>query len=227
MTRPVTLRHVLQRLKGMGTAQNVKVYRRHGVEGPMFGVSFANLNTLQRSIGRNHDLALGLWRTGNHDAQVLATMIADPAKFSARELETWARTLGNYVVADAFSKLVRHTPFVNSKAARWTASRNDFMGQAGWNRVSFLAMSEVSLSEADFSRYIQTIQKRIHTSNNRTRYAMNNALIAIGIRSARLKNAALRAAERIGTVTVDHGQTGCKTPDARQYILKSWNRKLA
>ncbi len=28
---------IMQKLKAMGTDQNVKVYRRHGIEGPMFG----------------------------------------------------------------------------------------------------------------------------------------------------------------------------------------------
>ena len=33
--------------------------------------------------------------------------------------------------------------------------------------------------------------------------------------------AALAAAKRIGTVEVDHGETGCQTPDAGPYIRKT------
>jgi 3-methyladenine DNA glycosylase AlkD len=192
----------------------------------MFGVSFANLNKLQKSIGRSHALAEGLWSTGNHDAQVLATMVADPAQMKSRQLDAWAKKLSNYVLADAFAKLARQSPFVKAKAGSWTTSRNEWIGQAGWVLVAYLAMSEDSLTESEFAQFISTIRTTIHTSKNRTRYAMNSALIAIGTRSARLKQKALGAASQIGTVQVDHGETECKTPNAAQYIVKSWNRKM-
>ena len=51
--------------------------------------------------------------------------------------------------------------------------------------------------------------------------AMNNALIAIGIRNARLEKLAIAAARRIGKVEVDHGETSCKTNDAEAYIKKT------
>ena len=55
----------------------------------------------------------------------------------------------------------------------------------------------------------------------RTDHAMNRALIAIGVSNARLEKPALAAAKRIGKVEVDHGETGCQTPDAAAYIRKT------
>jgi len=223
----MTLPHVMKKLKAMGTAKTATLYRRHGIEGPAFGVSYAHLNLLRKSIGVNQVLARKLWATGNHDAQVLATMVADPRAFSSSQLNTWAKALGNYVVADAFSRLVRQSRYAKAKAAAWSASGNDWIGQAGWNLVAFLALNDPKLTNTQLARYVEQIAKRIHKSKNRTRYAMNSALIAIGIRNAHLKQKALRAAAQIGTVTVYHGETRCKTPDAEQYIVKSWNRKMA
>lgn len=51
---------------------------------------------------------------------------------------------------------------------------------------------------------------------------MNGALIAIGCRNEVIRAAALAAAERIGPVDVDHGDTACDTPDARASIEKAW-----
>jgi hypothetical protein len=51
---------------------------------------------------------------------------------------------------------------------------------------------------------------------------MNRTLITIGGRSSAMRKAVLAAAKRIGEVTVDHGQTACKTPDIAQAIEKSW-----
>ena len=68
-------------------------------------------------------------------------------------------------------------------------------------------------------------EREIHTRKNRVRYSTNNALIAIGARSSRLEKKALAIAKKIGRVEVDHGETGCKTPDAASYIPKARARQ--
>jgi len=60
----MTKAEVMAQLKAMGTAQNRKVCSRHGMSGPMFGVSYANLGKLQKKIKVDHDLAEKLWATG-------------------------------------------------------------------------------------------------------------------------------------------------------------------
>ena len=47
------------------------------------------------------------------------------------------------------------------------------------------------------------------------------ALIAIGIRNGPLEKIALEAAARIGSIEVDHKETGCKTPEAVSYIRQT------
>src|SRR3990172_1099061 len=93
---------VLAELNKMGTEQNRKVYARHGVGPNMYGVSYANLGALKKKIKVDHGLALDLWASGNHDARVLATMIADPKQADDELLDGWVRDLDNYVLTDAF-----------------------------------------------------------------------------------------------------------------------------
>jgi hypothetical protein len=50
---------------------------------------------------------------------------------------------------------------------------------------------------------------------------MNNALIAIGIRNHAMEVQAMTVAAQVGVVSVDHGDTNCKTPDAASYIQKT------
>jgi 3-methyladenine DNA glycosylase AlkD len=93
----------MKQLQAMGTAQNRKVYARHGVGGPSFGVSYGNLGKLKKSIKIDHELARSLWASGNHDARVLATMVADPGAFDRKTIDAWGKDLSNYVLTDAFS----------------------------------------------------------------------------------------------------------------------------
>ena len=104
-------RDVLRKLKDMGTAQNRKVYARHGVGESQYGVSYANLRALGRKIKTDHGLAKDLWETGNHDARILATIVADPEALGARDLDTWSRELDNYVVTDAFAALAERLKY--------------------------------------------------------------------------------------------------------------------
>jgi 3-methyladenine DNA glycosylase AlkD len=211
---------VLRQLESYGTAQNRKVYARHGMTGPMFGVSYANLGKLRRQIKVDHALAEQLWATGNHDARVLATMIADPARTTARMLDAWVKEAG-CGGCTALSNLAAESPVALARVEKWTRSKDEWVGAAGWHTLASLARDHDALSDEVLAGYVDRIEDEIHSAKNRTRYAMNNALISIGIRNPKLEKRAIAAAKRIGKVEVDHGETSCKTPDAVSYIRKA------
>lgn len=221
----MTTTGTLKELKSMGTAQNRKIYSRHGVVGEMYGVSYANLGKLKKKIKVDHQLALELWATGNHDARVLATMIADPEQMKASTLDAWVRDLDNPVLTDAFAGLISRTPYAAKRIERWAGSRNEWTGRAGWHLVAQMAMRDQDLPDRYFEGHLKSIEKEIHGRKNRVRESMNGALIAIGMRSAALEKKAMTSAARVGKVEVDHGETGCKTPDAALYIKKGRARK--
>ena len=220
-------KQVLGKLKAMGTAQNRKVYGRHGVTGPMFGVSYANLGKLAKQLKTDHALAVELWDSGNHDARVLATKIADPSALTAGRIEAWKRDLDNYVLTDALAGLVAHSPHAKKKMEQWTKAKGEWAGQAGWGLVTTLAMSSEGLSDTACKGYLKRIEREIHGAKNRVRHAMNMALCGIGMRNAVLQKQAVAVARKIGKVEVDHGETGCKTPDAESYIHRGRARRKA
>lgn len=212
---------VMKQLESLGTEQNRSVYARHGVKGDMFGVSYANLGMLKKKIGIDQELADELWATGNHDARVLAAMIADPARMSGKILDDWIKDLNNYVLTEAFSKLASGSPDAGKQMEKWTNSEGEWIGTAGWNVLTHLAMRPGGLPDDFLEKMIGKIEAEIHGGKNRVKYAMNNALIAIGVSSSKLQKKAVEAAMRIGRVEVDHGETNCQTPDAAAYIQKT------
>ena len=216
-----TLNEIMTELESLGTEQTRKTLRRHGVGENQFGVLFSALGKLKKRIKTDHDLALELWETGNYDARLLATMIADPKKANSTMLDRWANDLANYSLADALSTYVETTPIAREKAEQWIKSDNEWIATAGWNVLGALTVTEPALPDAYFEPYLAQIERDLHGSKNRVRYAMNNVVIAIGVRSDALEPEAIATAERIGTVVVDHGLTNCKTPDAVPYIQKT------
>ena len=218
----MTFKQTLAALKSAGTAQNRKIHGRHGVQGDQYGVSIAELEKLKKRIGTDHELAVALWATGNHDARILATMVADPAAMTSKDLDAWVRDLDNYVVTDAFSTLVLRSGRGLRKFETWKDRKAEFVAAAAWNVLGGVAQHEgTELENAWLEGQLETITAEIHSRPNRVRHSMNQALICIGVRGGALEKAALRAAGKIGKVEVDHGRTSCKTPDAAAYIAKT------
>jgi len=209
-------------LEVAGTEQNRQTYRRHGAGDVQFGVSFKDLRAMARRIGRDDALARGLWATVNADARLLACMVADPNRMTEADLDAWLAEISYYVLVDEFvAGAASQVPGVRERAGRWIASHRDWTAQAGWDLVGAMAMRDPEVPDAYFADRLVEIESGIGEAGNRTRHAMNGALIAIGLRSDALREAAVSAAERIGPVVVDHGQTGCVTPTAAPYIAKT------
>lgn len=219
------LSEAMKSLRQSGTQQNRKVYARHGVGENQFGVSYANLGKLQKSIRQDHTLAQGLWDSGVHDARILATMVADPQQMKSSELDQWSTSLDNYVVTDAFVKLASQSRFAKSKINKWIRARNEWVASAGWGLVASLATEGGVLTDAEAAGYLKKIERDLHQQKNRVRHTMNMALICLGLRSEKFKRLATSTAARIGHVEVDHGETNCKTPDAAAYIEKTWQHQ--
>lgn len=211
---------VMDELKALGTEQNRKLLKRRGVGDNMFGVSYADFKKLVKKIKTNHELAVQLWETGNHDARTLALMVADPQAATPELLDRWVRDMGDYVMSDALGAYVSTTPLAREMMERWITSDNEWIGATGWNVLAGLAKNDTTLPDEYFEQYLKIIERDLHSAKNRVRHSMNGALISIGIRNSHLENNAISTANLIGKVVVDHGQTDCKTPDAISYINK-------
>jgi 3-methyladenine DNA glycosylase AlkD len=209
----------MKELEALGNAATVKTYRRHNISGPTFGVRYGDMYKLQKKVGVDTALAEQLFATGNHDARVLACMIADPAEVSAKTLDAWVQAVDNQLLVDGLAGLAARHPKSAARVEKWVALKPEWQAATGWHAIAALA-ARADVPDAFFDRWLDVIGRDLHKSANRVRYSMNAALIAIGVRGPALRKKALRIAQQLGQVDVDHGQTSCKTPDAAAYIRK-------
>jgi 3-methyladenine DNA glycosylase AlkD len=222
----MTLTEAMRTIEAKGKPNTGTIYRRHGVKAPTVGLSFADVTALVKRIGVDHPLALALWDSGVHDARVVATNVADPSALTPAVLRRWLRAADNYIVADAVSGTAARVPGILPDALEWTRSPHEWTAAAGWNVIAILSMNG-ALDEATAATLVPRIQSEIHAAANRARYAMNGALIAMGGAMPSLRDRAVRAAKAIGHVEVDHGETGCKTPDACDMIERMVEHRAA
>jgi len=218
---------VMKELKANGTAQNIKVYGNHGVTGPAFGVSYAFLKKLHKRVGTDHDLALELWETGNHDARIFACWVADADRVTMKQLEAWARDVDNHVLAYEVGALAQDADLAARIMRKWLPMKAEWRSTLGWLVFSRLVLqldrtpAEGGLEDAEIGELLASIPATIHDAPNRTRHQMNQAVIAVGCRKG-WKTKALRVAKQIGKLDVDYGKTSCKVDDAAAKIAKTW-----
>lgn len=223
----LTLEETMAALEAAGSEQTRKTYARHGVESPMFGVSFATLKTLAKRIKVDHELALALWRSGNFDARNLAVKVVDPARMTLDDLDRWSQDPTARMCSSYAAHVAAEGPHAHACVARWLAAQPEHQRTMGWKLVAALAMLDESLDDAWFRQQLAAIGRDIAAAPNAEREAMNQAVIAIGCRNPALRQAATAAAARIGKVDIDHGDTACKTPDAAASIDKAWDHAAA
>lgn len=213
---------VAEQLSALGSEQTRKTWRRHGIPEPMYGVKYGDLEKLRKQLGRDHALAQALWRTGNHDARVLAAMIADPGAMDAAALRAWQRDIPCGALSDAFvTHVAGPAPAGRALVQEWLDAGDERTRQTGWQMVGRLAKDASDLADELFLPLLARLEREIGGAPNGVRDSMNRTLIAIGARSDALAELATAAARRIGPVEIDHGDTDCKTPEAVAYIAKA------
>jgi 3-methyladenine DNA glycosylase AlkD len=217
----MTAEEVLRVMKSRGNPRTAAIFRRHGATGDVWGVSFADLYALQKRFGTDHALAVALWGSGVSDARLLALLIADPSLVTRDQAERWLVGSRWYALVDLVAKLVARAPFAHDALAAWTSSKEDPARACGYGLLSHLLGVGAGPDDAGCARFLDEIARTLHGSPNRARYAMNGALISIGVHRPALRARALEVAAALGVVEVDHGETGCKTPDAAAYIAKT------
>lgn len=218
------LKTVMSELQALGTPQTKKTYMNHGAREPLFGVTTGSMKPLMKKTGRNHELSMALYATGNYDAAYFAGMIAEPEKMKEADFETWMETaycsmMSDYVVAVTLAE----TDYAQEVADRWIKSGKELYMSAGWCCYCWLlGVRPDNFFDKDKLRgMLHWVGENIHSQPNSTRYAMNDFVIAIGISYLPLHDEALLIAEQIGAVHVDMGRTHCKTPLALDYIRRA------
>jgi 3-methyladenine DNA glycosylase AlkD len=219
----MTTDDIMKQLEKLGSEQTKKVLMKHGAREPFFGVKVADLKKIVKKVGKNHDLAIELYATGNSDAMYLAGLIADETMMTREDLNRWVKEAYWYMISEyTVPWVAAETPFGYELALEWIKSDQENIAAAGWSALSSIAALKPD-EDIDSDKYLmllQDVKENIHSAPNRVRYAMNNFVIAVGGAIVGLNIPAKQVAETIGKVKVDMGGTACKVPLASQYIKK-------
>lgn len=190
---------IVRELKRMRNPEAVEGMARFGIRGGnVYGVSVPNLRRLARKAGKNHRLAIDLWKTGIHEARILAGMVDDPRKVTVEQMESWVRDFDSWDVVDgSCGNLFDKTPFAFEKAMEWSKREAEYEKRAGFVLMAELAVHDKALPDETFLAFLPVIAREAVDNRNFVKKAVNWALRQIGKRNLPLNRAAIVTSEKI------------------------------
>lgn len=194
-----TCKSVLKRLKAIGNPMDAAGMARFGIETRnALGISVIHLRKLACEIGCNHELALELWKSGAHEARILAALVDDPKQVTEDQMERWVKGFDSWDVCDqCCGALFDKTPHAYRKALEWSRREEEFVKRAAFSLMANLAAHDKEADDQKFLRFLPAIRRESNDPRNFVKKAVNWALRQTGKRTMNLNRAAIDAAYEI------------------------------
>jgi 3-methyladenine DNA glycosylase AlkD len=195
-----------------------------------FGIGLTQLRKLAKQFGRDHKLALQLWKSNNHDARIVGLLIDEPKKVTREQAEEQVKEVGTGMLAHVFSSCDATLPKASCAfdlARDWIKSKDELKRRCGYGLVYELSKDKRNkeLTDEFFLACIKRIDEEIKTEANGVRASMGGALISIGKRNKKLNQAAIKVAKAVGPIDFNEGDTKCEPMDVLKHLNSDYLKK--
>jgi 3-methyladenine DNA glycosylase AlkD len=190
---------VLTWLERHGTKRTRDGMARYGIpSGNAFGVTMADMKSLAKRLGRNHQLAGALWDTGWYEARMLTSFVDEPASVTSAQMDRWCRDFDNWGICDTVCfHLFDRTPYAWQKVAQWHDRREEFVKRAAFALLWGLTVHDKHAGDEPFAQGLLLVERAATDERHFVKKAVNMALRAIGKRNPALNAAAVTVARRL------------------------------
>ena len=197
-----TVTSVLAELKHRGSKKNVDGMARYGIvvdRSRTFGVAVGDLRDVGKKIGKDHKLALALWRSGWYDARMLCAFVDDPRLVTPKQMDAWAKDFDNWAVCDSTTfHLFDKTAHAWAKINQWAKRKEEFVRRASFALLASVALHDKKAPDAPFVKSFALIERYATDERNFVKKGVSWALRGIGKRkSPALRAKALAVAKRM------------------------------
>ena len=195
----ISVEEVLKRLESKARQEQLAGMARYGMNiERRLGVSIPELREMAKDIGKNHELALGLWKTGVAEAKILAAMVEDPEKLSEEQMGNWVKDIDSWDVGDQVCmNLFEKSPLAWRKVDDWSRREEKFVKRTAFGLLACLAWHDKKAEDEKFIQLFPVFARGAVDERNSIKKAVSWALRNIGKRNLNLNKAALNEANRL------------------------------
>lgn len=190
---------MINKLKSLARQDQLEGMARFGIAVERrLGVSVPDMRKVAREVGKDHQLALGLWKTGIAEARMVASMIDEPGKVTEQQMEDWVKGFNSWDICDQVcDNLFEKTLFEWKKIIEWSDREEEFVKRAAFTLIACLAWHDKKAQDYQFIELFPLITKAATDERNFVKKAVNWALRNIGKRNLNLNKAAINTARDI------------------------------
>jgi len=190
---------MLESLKKKAKPDNLEGMARYGMTvEKRLGVSIPELRILAKEIGKNHELALDLWKTELAEARIMAAMIDEPEKLTEGQMEDWVKGFNSWDVCDQVCmNLFEKSPLAWKKIIDWSSREEEFVKRTAFSLIACLAWHDKKIKDEKFIELFPVITQGATDERNFVKKAVNWALRNIGKRNKALNQRAIEIAKEI------------------------------
>jgi 3-methyladenine DNA glycosylase AlkD len=190
---------VLTKLKAWARTDRLKGMARYGITVERrFGTSVPDMRKIAKELGKNHGLALKLWKTGISEAMIVASMIDEPNMLTEKQMDNWVKDFDSWDVCDQVCmNLFEKTPLAWKKIIDWSQREEEFVKRAAYALLACLAWHDKKTEDETFIKLFPVLKRGATDERNYVKKAVNWALRNIGKRNINLNKAAVVIAREI------------------------------
>jgi len=194
-----SVKDVLDKLQSKAKPEQLQGMAKYGIAVEQrLGVSVPDMRKLAKEIGREHKLALDLWKTGIAEARIVAGMVGDPAKLTEEQMEDWVKDINSWDVCDQVCmNLFEKNQLAWKKIVDWSEREEEFVKRTAFSLIACLAWHDKKASDEKFIELFPVIVRGATDERNFVKKAVNWALRNIGKRNLNLNGAAINTAKEI------------------------------
>lgn len=189
---------VIAHLRDLGSEENRQGMKRYGIRiDRALGISHGVQRDIARKIKRNHERAFELWASGITEAQFIASMTADPQRFTKADAHRWAAEFDSWDIVDGVSDLFVDTDHWRDLVTEFAADDREFVRRAAFAMMAWSVVHRKKELADTFLTFLPLIEAHARDERNFVKKGVNWALRSIGKRNAKLNAAALALSERL------------------------------
>lgn len=195
-----------------------------------FGIGLSILRKLAKQVGRDHVLALELWKSEFYDVKIIALLIDDPKQITRDQAESQVVNMQAGHLAHVFSSCgapLAKTHFVVELACDWMTSKETIRRSCAYGLLYEVSKSKKKNAPDDafFLEIIEHISSSFSGEKLIVKASMGGALMGIGKRNANLNAAALKVAQMMGPIQIGSEDNKCEPFDVVKHLTSDYIKK--
>lgn len=198
------VKSVLAWLESLGS-QRVRedMSKRFGIHtDKAWGVMMRDMQQVAKAIGKDHQMAQQLWKTGWYEARMVATMVADPMQVTPKEMDTWCKDFDNWAICDtACFKLWDQVPHAWDKVAVWAKSEREFIKRAAFALLACLSLHRNDADPKALRKFLPMVRKAASDERNFVKKGVSWALRGMANTSSEMHEDVMALAEELAAST--------------------------